>query len=143
MSEVFAYGFGIVLSELEFRNDASSRLFDVFSEKRQKKFIREWRKNAPELEWDRFLTIQILTGGPEKILAEVINENEFEGKSIVAGEKDVLYVTLDLPRNEKYLSLIPTEKKARDIIYKYVMLCYKGVKKKDIDYYFFEEEVKD
>lgn len=140
MSEVFAYGFGVVLSEFEFRNDAAGRLFDVFSEKRQKRFIRDWRKNAPELEWDRFLTVQLLTSGPEKMLADIINENEFDGRKMVIGEKDVLYVTLDLPGSEKYISLIPTEKRARDIIYKYAGLCYKGVKKKDIDYYFFEED---
>jgi len=140
MGDVFAYGFGVVLSDYEFRNNAAGRLFDVFSEKREKKFIRDWRKNAPEMDWDRFITVRMLSEGPEKMLADIINENEFDGRQVVIGEKGVLYVSLDLPRSEKYISLIPTEKSARDIIYKYALLCYKGVKKKDIDYYFFEEE---
>ncbi len=143
MGDVFAYGFGLVLSEFEFRNDAASRLFDIFSEKRQKRFIRDWRKNSPEMEWDRYLTVRLLTDGPEKMLAGIINENEFEGRKFVVGEKDALYVSLDLPKNEKYTELIPTEKRARDIIQKYAGLCYKGVKKKDIDYYFFEEDDSD
>ena len=140
MSIVFAYGFGAVLSDFEFRNKAASRLFDVFSEKRAKNFVRDWRKNNPELEWDRYLTIVLLSEGPERMLADIINENEFEGRKVVVGEKDALYVSLDLPKNEKAHSLIPTEKAARDILYKYIMICYKGVKKRDIDYYFFEEE---
>ena len=87
-----------------------------------------------------YLTIVLLSEGPERMLADIINENEFEGRKVVVGEKDALYVSLDLPKNEKAHSLIPTEKAARDILYKYIMICYKGVKKRDIDYYFFEEE---
>ena len=139
MGNVFAYGFGAVLSDYEFRNNAAGRLFDSFSEKREKKFVREWRKTSPELEWDRFLTLQLLSGGPEAMLADIINENEFAGKRIVIGERGVLYVSLDLPKNEKNIGLLPTEKRARDILYQYIGLCYKGVKKRDIDYYFFEE----
>ena len=139
MGDVFAYGFGIVLNDYEIRNDAAGRVFDAFSEKREKKFIREWRKTSPDLDWDRFLTVQMLSQGPEKMLADIINENEFGGRDIIVGEKGVLYVSLDLPRNEKYINLIPTEKRARDIIHKYAGMCYKGVRKKDIDYYFFEE----
>lgn len=140
MGKVFAYGFGAVLSDLELRSKAAGRLFDVFSEKREKRFIREWRTTSPELDWDRFLTVQLLSRGPETVLAEIINENEFGGRKVVIGENNVLYFSLDLPKNEKYISLIPTEKKARDILYEYINLCYKGFKKRDIDYYFFEED---
>lgn len=140
MGDVFAYGFGAVLSDYEFRNKAANRLFDAFSDKRAKNFVREWRKNNPEMEWDRFLTVKMLSEGPEAVIADIINENEFDGKKVVVGEKDALYVSLELPKNEKAHGLIPTEKAARDILYKYISLCYKGVKKRDIDYYFFEED---
>ena len=35
---------------------------------------------------------------------------------------------------------MPTEKKARDILQHYISICYKNVKRRDIDYYFFEED---
>ena len=140
MSEVFAYGFGAVLGDFELRNNAAGRLFDSFSEKRAKRFIRDWRKESPEMDWDRYLTVRMLTDGPEKMLADMINELEFGGKKVVTGEKGVLYFSLDLPKNEKDISLIPTEKKARDILQHYISICYKNVKRRDIDYYFFEED---
>lgn len=140
MSEVFAYGFGAYLGDYELRKNAAGRLFDIFSEKRAKRFIRDWRKESPDLEWDRYLTVRLLTDGPENMLADIINETEFEGKKLVKGEKGVLYFSLDLPKNEKYIALIPTEKRARDILHYYISICYKNVKRRDIDYYFFEED---
>ena len=88
MGIAFAYGLGTTIDELELRKDASDRLFDLFSEKRQKKFIAEWRNKYPQLEWDDAMTIMMLTEGTEKVLADVINENCFGGKKIVTGIAD-------------------------------------------------------
>ena len=74
MGTAFAYGSGTTINELEQRKDAVNRLFDVFSEKRQKKFVAEWRKNYPQLEWDDALTIMFISEGPEVMLADIINE---------------------------------------------------------------------
>ena len=76
MGTAFAYGFGTTINELEQRKDAVNRLFDVFSEKRQKKFVAEWRKNYPQLEWDDALTIMFISEGPEVMLKREVNGQE-------------------------------------------------------------------
>lgn len=140
MGDIFAYGFGTTVEELEFRTDAARRFFEVLSDKRAKRFVRDWKKNSPDMEWDRCLTVMMLADGPEKMLADVINENEFEGRKVVKGENGALYIPLTLPRNEHARKQIPTEKEAKDVIADYLNLCYKGVRRRDIDYYYFEED---
>ena len=83
MGEAFAYGFGTTIDSLELRKDAAKRLLDVMSEKRQKKMVAEWRKNMPDLDWDDAFTVILLTEGPEKLLADIINENCFDGKKVL------------------------------------------------------------
>jgi len=140
VGNIFAYGYGTTVGELEFRTDASRRLFDKLSDKRAKKFVREWKKNYSDMEWDDCLTVMLLSDGPEKLLAEIINEDVFDGRKVVIGEKGALYVDLALPRKDGDRDAIPTEKEARDAIADYLGVCYKGVRKRDIDYYFFEED---
>ena len=140
MGTAFAYGFGTTINELEQRKDAVNRLFDVFSEKRQKKFVAEWRKNYPQLEWDDALTIMFISEGPEVMLADIINENCFGGKKIVKGEKGAIYAEPFFPKSESGRDIIPTEKAIRDAIAEHLHVCYKGVRKRDIGYYFFEDD---
>ena len=140
MGIAFAYGYGTTIDELEQRKDAASRLFDVFSEKRQKKFIAEWRKNYPHLEWDDALTVMFISAGPEVMLADIINENRFGGKKIVKGEKGAIDAEPFFPKSESGRTNIPTEKEIRDAIAEHLQVCYKGVRKRDIGYYFFEDD---
>ena len=140
MGIAFAYGYGTTIDELEQRKDAASRLFDVFSEKRQKKFIAEWRKNYPQLEWDDALTVMFISAGPEVMLADIINENRFGGKKIVKGEKGAIYAEPFFPKSESGRTNIPTEKEIRDAIAEHLQVSYKGVRKRDIGYYFFEDD---
>ena len=140
MGIAFAYGLGTTIDELELRKDASDRLFDLFSEKRQKKFIAEWKNKYPQLEWDDAMTIMMLTERTEKVLADVINENCFGGKKIVTGRDGAVYAEPAFPKSETARNRIPTEKEIRDAIAVHLQACYKGVRKRDIDYYFFEQD---
>lgn len=140
MGTAFAYGFGTTISEYELRKDAPERLFDLFSEKRQKKFIAEWRNKYPQLEWDDAMTVMILTEGTEKVFADIINENCFGGKKIITGRKGAVYAEPSFPKSDSGRDKIPTEKEIRDAITVHLQACYKGVRKRDIDYYFFEED---
>ena len=139
MEEVFAYGFGTVLADLEMRPDGAARLFDMFSDKRAKKFFRDWKKNSPEMEWDHYLTVVMLAEGPENMIASVINENEFGGKKVIVGNKGAIYAPVTLPKNDGAKKTQITEKEVKDAIAGYLGLCYKGVKRGEIDYYFFTE----
>ena len=140
MAKAFAYGYGTTVDDLEFRQDAARRIFEVFSDKRSKKFVRDWKKEYPELDWERCLTVMMIKEGPEKMIAEVINENVFGGQKIIAGEKGAIYAGLLLPKNEAARKALPLEKDIKDAIAEYLKLCYKGVRRRDIDYFFFEEQ---
>ncbi len=140
MGEAFAYGYGTTLESLELRKDAASRLLDIMSEKRQKRMVAEWRKNMPDLDWDDAFTVIFLSEGPEKMMADIINENCFEGRKVITGEKGALYADPVFPKSESDRSRIPTEKEIRDAIAEHLQVAYKGVRKRDIDYYFFEDD---
>ena len=73
-------------------------------------------------------------------MADIINENCFEGRKVITGEKGALYADPVFPKNESDRSRIPTEKEIRDAIAEHLQVAYKGVRKRDIDYYFFEDD---
>jgi hypothetical protein len=140
MGTAFAYGLGTTIDDLELRKDAASRFFDLFTEKRQKRFVADWRKNYPQLDWDDAMTIMMITEGTEKVIADVINENCFGGKKIVTGQKGAIYAEPYYPKSDSARGAIPLEKDIRDAIAVHLQACYKGVRKRDIGYYFFEDE---
>lgn len=140
MGNAFAYGFGTTITDLELRKDAADRLFDLFSEKRQKKFVAEWRNKYPQLEWDDAMTVLMLTEGTEKVLADIINENCFNGRKVMTGQKGAVYAEPAFPKSETGRDRIPTEKEIRDAVAVHLQACFKGVRKRDIDYYFFEDD---
>ena len=102
--------------------------------------VAEWRKNMPDLDWEDAFTVIFLTEGPEKMLADIINENCFNGRKVITGENGAVYADPVFPKNDTDRSRIPTEKEIRDAIAEHLHVVYKGVRKKDIDYYFFEED---
>ena len=110
------------------------------SEKRQKRMVAEWRKNMPDLDWEDAFIVIFLTEGPEKMLADIINENCFNGRKVITGENGAVYADPVFPKNDTDRSRIPTEKEIRDAIAEHLQVAYKGVRKRDIDYYFFEED---
>ena len=116
MGEAFAYGYGTTLDSLEIRKDAAKRLLDIMSEKRQKRMVAEWRKNMPDLDWEDAFTVIFLTEGPEKMLADIINENCFNGRKVITGENGAVYADPVFPKNDTDRSRIPTEKEIRDAI---------------------------
>ena len=135
---IFAYGYGTYLDGLEVRPDAIGRILDSFSDKQGQKFIKEWKKFGQNMDWDEYLYTMIQDEGIDAFLARLINENEFGGKQVFMGEELALYMPLFLPKNEQSRNNIPLEKDVKDIIDKYVKLCYKGFRKSSVDYYYFE-----
>ena len=140
MGKVFAYGYGIPLGDLEFRADGASRLLDAMSDKRLKRLIRDWKKNSPDIPLEEYLRVILISDGPEKMIADIINENRFEKKKIVTGTRDALFAVPVFPGNANEKSFMPLEKEVKDAMADHLILCYKGVRKRDIDYYYFEEE---
>ena len=67
-------------------------------------------------------------------------KNCFDGKKVITGEKGAVYAEPSFPKNENNRSRIPTEKEIRDAIADHLYVIYKGVRKREIDYYFFEDD---
>lgn len=134
MSSNLTFGFGIYLPDFEIREDALERLYDAVPEKKQKKIVRKWKKKAPSLSLEQYLTVSLRVNGIESVLADMINEDIFGKHKIVAGSNGALYAPLHFPRCQADIWHMPMEEEIRSAITEYARICYKGVYKKDVIY---------